>query len=92
MDEKLDELLGGCPGYPLDLSAAEQQVWHNAQRAMLEVGYRKPQQPASKIKKNKSKTTIETMIEGDDVPHHWTPESVDKAQTKSYGYNNPHQR
>jgi hypothetical protein len=44
--DKLDKLLGGCPGYPLDLSAAEQQVWLDAQRAMLEAGYRKPQQPA----------------------------------------------
>jgi len=51
MKEKLEELLEGCPGYPLDLSDAEQQVWHNAQRAMLEVGYRKPepQQPEGEL-------------------------------------------
>jgi hypothetical protein len=52
MDEKIDKLLGECPGYPLDLSDAEQQVWLNAQRAMLEVGYRKPQQPAGELVEN----------------------------------------
>jgi len=45
MDEKIDKLIEGCPGYSLSLSNQEQQVWHNAQRAMLSVGYRKPQQP-----------------------------------------------
>jgi hypothetical protein len=56
MDEKIDKLLGGCPGYPLDLSAAEQQVWLDAQRAMLEVGYRKPQQPGEKRGKVKGES------------------------------------
>jgi len=46
MDEKLDKLLGGCPGYWLNLRDSEKQIWFDAQEAMLEVGYRKPQQPA----------------------------------------------
>jgi len=44
MNEKIDKLIEGCPGYSLSLSNQEKQVWLDAQRAMLEVGYRKPQQ------------------------------------------------
>ena len=42
---KLDKLLGGCPGYPLALSDSEIQVWLDAQRAMIEAGYRKGKPP-----------------------------------------------
>jgi len=44
MDE-LDKLLGECPGYPLALSDSEIQVWLDAQRAMIEAGYRKGKPP-----------------------------------------------
>jgi len=48
MNEKIDKLLGECPGYSLSLGVAEKQVWLDAQRAMLEAGYRKPRQPGEK--------------------------------------------
>jgi hypothetical protein len=44
MNKQFDKLLEGCPGCPLYLSDSEQQVWLAAQKTMLEVGYRKPQE------------------------------------------------